>query len=73
MTLLKAISTTQRALEFHLEEDVKASLEANFDDNPLKYGDKDKFYADIHLKEAHSIVKVKPMRYNQADKHKFKI
>jgi len=54
--LLRALSLTQRALEFCLEEEVKALLQANFDDNPLKYWDKDKSCADIHLKDAHSIV-----------------
>ena len=73
MNLLKAISTTQRALEYRLEEEVKALLQANFDDNFLKYWDKDKSYADIQLKEAHSIGRVKPVRYNQAHEHKFKI
>jgi len=70
--LLNALSHTQRALEFRLEEEVKALLQANFDDNPLKYCDKDKSYADIQLKEAHSIVRVKPMRYNQVDELEFK-
>ena len=65
MNLLKAMSTTQRSFGFRLEEEVKALLQANFDDNPLKYYDKDKSYADIQLKEGHSIVRVKPtMRYN---------
>jgi len=70
--LLNALFHTQRALEFRLEEEVKALLQANFDDNPLKYWDKDKSYADIQLKEAHSIIRVKPMRYNQADELEFK-
>ena len=70
--LLNALSHTQRALEFRLEEEVKALLQANFDENPLKYWDKDKSYTDIQLKEAHSIVRVKPMRYNQADELEFK-
>ena len=48
-------------------------LQANFDDNPLKYWDKDKSYADNQPKEAHSIVRVKPMRYNHADEHELKI
>ena len=69
--LLNALSHTQRALEFRVEE-VKALLHANFDDNPLKYWDKDKSYADIQLKEAHSIIRVKPMWYNQADELEFK-
>jgi len=73
VNLLKALSTTQKALEFRLEEDVKALLQANFDDNPLKYWDKDKSYADIQLKEARSIIRVKPMWYNQADEHELKI
>ena len=72
MNSLKAISTTQRALEFQLKE-VKALLQANYDDNPLKYWDKDKSCADIQLKEAHFIVRVKPMRYNHVDEHEFKI
>jgi len=60
-------------LEFHLKEEVKTLLQANFDENPLKYWDRDKYYADIQLKGAHSIVRVKPMRYNQADEQEFKI
>lgn len=71
--LIKALHTTQKALEFRLEEEVKALLQANFDDNLLKYWDKDKSYADIQLKEAHSIVRVRPMRYNKAYEQEFKI
>jgi len=41
------LSLTQRALELRLKEEVKALLQANFDENPLKYWDKDKSYADI--------------------------
>lgn len=63
----------QKALEFRLEEEVKALLQANFDDNPLKYWDKDESYGDIQLKDAHFIVRVKPMRYNQTDEHEFKL
>ncbi|KAJ8448727.1 hypothetical protein Cgig2_011348 [Carnegiea gigantea] len=73
VTLLTALSNTQRALEFRLEEEVKSLLQANFDDNLLKYWDKDKSYADIQLKDARSIVRVKPMRYNQNDEQEFKI
>jgi len=65
--LLNTLSLTQRGPEFCLEYEVKALLQVNFDDNPLKYWDKDKSYADIQLKEAHSIVRVKPMRYSQTD------
>jgi len=57
VNFLRAISTTQGALEFLLEKEVKALLQANFDGNRLKYWDKDKSYADIQLKEAHSIVR----------------
>lgn len=71
--LLLAFTCTPKALEFRLEAEVKALLHANFDDNPLKYWDKDKSYADIQLKDSSSIVRVKPMRYNQADEHEFKI
>jgi len=71
--LLHALSTSQRELEFRLEEEVKAFLQANFDENPLKYWDQDKSYADVQLKDAHSIVRVKPMGYNQADEIEFKI
>jgi len=71
--LLHELSTTQRELEIRLEEEVKALLQANFDENRLKYWDKDKSYTDIQLKDVHSIVRVKPMRYNQADKQEFKI
>lgn len=72
-SLLLALSTTHKALEFRLEEEVKALLQANFDDNPLKYWDKDKSYADIQLKDANSIVRVKPMRYNQTDEQEFRV
>ena len=71
--LITALHTTQKPLEFRLKEEVKALLQANFDRNPLKYSDKDKSYASIRLKEAHSIVCVKLMRYNQADEQDFKI
>ena len=63
----------QKALEFLLEDEVKALLQANFDDNPLKYWDTDKSYADIQLKEAHPIVRVKPIRYSQTDEQEFRI
>jgi len=69
--LLNALSLTQKALEFYLEDEVKALLQANFDDNPLKYWDKDKSYADIQLKDTHSIVRVQLMRYNQIDEQEF--
>jgi len=59
--LLAALHTTQKALEFRLEDEVKALLQANFDDNPLKCWDKDKSDADIQLNEAHCIMRVKPM------------
>jgi len=61
------------SFEVRLEHEVKALLQANFDDNPLKYWDKDKAYADIQLKDANTIVRVKPIRYNQQDELKFKI
>ena len=71
--LLNALSLTQKTLDFHLEDEVKALLEANFDDNPLKYWDKDKSYDDIQLKDVHSIVRVKLMRYSQIDEQEFPI
>ena len=71
--LIIALHVTQKPLEFCVKEEVKALLQANFDDNPLKYWDKDKSYAGIQLQEAHSIVCVKLMRYNQADEQDFKI
>jgi len=61
------------SFEVRLENEVKALLQANFDDNPLKYWDKDKTYADIHLKDANTFVRVKPIRYNQQDELEFKI
>ena len=61
------------SFEVRLETEVKALLQANFDDNPLKYWDKDKAYADIQLKDANTIVRVKPIRYNQPDELEFKI
>ena len=72
-TLITALHTTQKPLEFRVKEEVKALLQANFDDNPLKYWDRDKSYAGILLQEAHSIVCVKLMRYNQAEEQDFKI
>ena len=60
-------------MEFRLEEEVKALPHANFNDNPLKYWDKDKSYGDIQLKKAYSIIGVKPKRYDQADEHEIKI
>jgi len=44
------------SFEVRLETEVKALLQATFDDNPLKYLDKDKGYADIQLKDANTIV-----------------
>jgi len=49
------------SFEVRLEYEVKALLRANFDDNPLKYWDKDKAYADIQLKDANTIAQVKPI------------
>ena len=72
-SLLNALHSTQKALEFRLKEEVKALLQINFDENPLKYWDKDKSYIGIQLKEAHSIIRVKPMRYNQADEQEFRL
>ena len=54
--LIAALNTTQKPLEFRVKEEVKALLQANFHDNPLKCWDKDKSYAGIRLQEAHSIV-----------------
>ena len=71
--MLIALSNTQQALEFRLEAEARSLLQANFDDNPLKFWDKDKSYADIQLKEAHSIVRVKSMRYNQNDEQEFRV
>jgi len=53
------------SFEVRLESEVKALLQANFDDNSLKHCDKDKAYADIQPKDANTIVRVKPIRYNQ--------
>ena len=61
------------SFEVRLENEVKALMHANFDDNPLKYWDKDKAYADIQLKDANTIVRVKPIRYNQQDELEFKV
>ena len=61
------------SFEVRLEQGVKALLHANFDDNPLKYWDKDKAYADIQLKDANTIVRVKPIRHNKQDELEFKI
>ena len=72
-TLITALHTTQKPLEFRVKEEVKALLQSNFDDNPLKYWDEDKSYAGIRLKEAHYVACVKLMRYNQADEQDFKI
>ena len=63
----------RHSLEVRLEFEVKALLQANFGDNPLKYWDKDKAYADIQLKDANTIVRVKPIRYNQQDELDFKV
>jgi len=62
-----------QSFEIRLEAEVKALLQANFDDNPLQYWDKDKAYADIQLKDAKTIVRVKPIRYNQQDELEFKV
>jgi len=62
-----------QSFDVRLETEVKALLQANFDDNPLKYWDKDKAYADIQLKDANTIVRVKPIRYNQQDELEFKV
>ena len=72
-SLLFAFLSTKQALEDRLEAEVRTLLQANFDDDPLKYWDKDQSYADIQLKDSSSIVRVKPMRYNQTDEHEFKI
>jgi len=61
------------SFEVTLESEVEALLQANFDDNPLKYWDKDKAYADIQLKDANTIVSVKRIRYNQQDDLEFKV
>jgi len=61
------------SFEVRLEHEVKALLQANFDDNPLKYWDKDKAYAVIQLKDANTVVRVKPIRYNQQDELEFKV
>ena len=62
-----------QSFEIRLETEVKAFLQANFDDNPLKYWDKDNGYANIQLKDANTIVRVKPIRYNQQDELEFKV
>jgi len=62
-----------QSIEVRLESEVKALLQANFDDNPLKYLDKGKAYADIQLKDANTIVRVKPIRYNQQDELELKV
>ena len=62
-----------QSFDVRLEQEVKALLHANFDENPLKYWDKDKAYADIQLKDANTIVRVKPIRYNQQDELEFKV
>jgi len=62
-----------QSFEVRLEAEVKALLQANFGDNPLKYWDKEKAYADIQLKDANTIVRVKPIRYNQQDELEFKV
>ena len=61
------------SFEVRLENEVEALLHANFDDNPLKFWDKDKAYADIQLKDANTVVRVKPIQYNQQDELEFKI
>ena len=53
-----------QSFDVRLETEVKALLQANFDDNPLKYWDKDKAYADIQLKDANTTIRVKPIQYN---------
>jgi len=72
-TRSNAPKTLMHSFKVRLENEVKALLQANFDDNPLKYWDKDKAYADIQLKDANTIVPVKPIRYNQQDELEFKI
>jgi len=62
-----------QSFEIRLETKVKALLQANFDDNPFKYWDKDNGYANIQLKDANTIVRVKPIRYNQQDELEFKV
>ena len=62
-----------QSFEIRLETEVKALLQANFDDNPLKYWDKDKAYADIQLRDANTIVRVKPIHYDQQDELEFKV
>jgi len=61
------------SFEVRLESKVKALLQANFDDNPFKYWDKDKAYADIQLKDANTIVRVKSIRYNRQDELEFRV
>jgi len=61
------------SFEVRLESEVKALLQANFDDNPLKYWDKDIAYSDIQLKDANTIVRLKPIRYNQQDELEFEV
>ena len=72
-TRVHAPKTLMHSFEVRLEHEVKALLQANFDDNPFKYWDKDKAYADIQLKDANTVVRVKPIRYNQQDELKFKV
>jgi len=42
-----APKTLMHSVKVRLETEVKPLLQVNFDDNPLKYWDKDKAYADI--------------------------
>jgi len=70
---LNAPKTLIHSFEVRLESKVKALLQANFDDNPLKYWDKDKAYVDIQLKDANTIFRIKPIRYNQQDELEFKV
>ena len=72
-TRLNKPKKSVQSFEIRLETEVKAVLQANFDDNPLKYLDKDNAYVDIQLKDANTIVRVKPIRYNQQDELEFKV
>jgi len=70
---LNALKPLMHSFEVRLESEVKALLQANFDDNPLKYWVKDKAYVDIQLKDANTIPRVKPIRHNQQDELEFKV
>ena len=72
-TRLNKPKKSMQSFEIRLETKVKALLQANFDDNPFKYWDKDNGYANIQLKDANTIVRVKPIRYNQHDELEFKV